>query len=858
MADNFSSFDKFAPLAKQVVNHARQEAKWFKHEQVSSIHLLLGMLGVGTGAAHCVLTRKGVRRDQLRKEVKTDYPPDGDAEISDPRPFSGELDEVLAQSVKECETLKHDKVDTGHLLLGLLAYDKSRAAALLRKCSFDIDEIRQETTELLIESSAPVDDSDDREEDSETGDETKDDRVVVASDSGPSAFTSRSGRDSGTGDSVKTDCPTLWKYGYDLTALIADGKRDPVIGRSEEIQRVIQILCRKTKNNPVLIGEAGVGKTAVVEGLAEAIVARKVPEELADKIVFALDLSSLVGGTQYRGTFEERINRIIKEVSKSRRILLFIDELHSIVGAGDSREGTMDAANILKPALARGEIKCIGATTFREYRESIEKDAALERRFQPVTVQPPNLEDSCKILEGLRESYETFHRVRFEKGALEAAVSLSDRYITGRFLPDKAIDVIDEAGSRARISGVRSPIDTSAIEKELEEVELKKSEAIESQNFEEAAQWRDKARALHSKLEEIKNQWHANYATVTCDDIAAVVSSFTGIPIQKMSADMQQRLLQMEEELKKTVVGQDEAVKVVSQALRRRYAKLKAPNRPIGTFIFLGPTGVGKTLLAKALADFMFDDPEALIRVDMSEYAERSDVSRLIGASPGYIGYDEAGQLTEPVRRRPYSVILVDEIEKAHPAVLPILLQVLDEGALTDSHGRKVDFRNTVVILTSNLGAYYQGGAAPMGFGGGKKSDPAKELDPIVNSARKLLPKEFINRFDDVIAFKPLERTELSMIVKLELDKLAAGLAETGKSFEATESALAYLLDKGFDPEYGARPIRRAIEKFIENPLAEELLRGNFDAAQGILVDCVDDSLVFSAVAPKRKSRKKK
>ena len=681
MGKNNQDFNNFTPRARQILLLANKEAERFNHDHIGSIHLLLGIIALGEGVAFDVLNGMGVKLNQLRMEVEKNFSPSGEVGTAGPRPLTARLKKILIMAAKEAAAMNYSFIGTEHLLLALLREGESRAARILQNLNINLENVRGEVIRTLDADYLPG------------GDAPQD---------GPAP--------QGQGDVPQggSDLPALNTFGRDLTGLAARGELDPVIGRTEEIERVIQILCRRTKNNPVLIGEAGVGKTAIIEGLAEAIVSKKVPELLADKLIYSIDLPLMVAGTKYRGQFEERIKAVIDEVRNSGKVILFIDELHNIVGAGGA-EGAMDAANIIKPALSRGELQCVGATTLDEYRKGIEKDSALERRFQPVMVKPPSVEDSVLILEGLRKTYEDHHHVRYAPGALRAAAVLADRYISGRFLPDKAIDVMDEAGARARIAGMVPPPDTAKLEKELEDIRGRKEQSIIDQNFEAAAKWRDAERELNERMEELRRKWRKTcedkFSVVTADDIAVVVAKLTGIPVQKMAEGESARLLRMEEELKKSVVGQDEAVGVISRALRRSRAELKNPNRPIGSFIFLGPTGVGKTLLAKSLAEFMFDDPEALIQVDMSEYMEKFNVSRLVGSPPGYVGHGEGGELTERVRRRPYSVVLFDEIEKAHPDVMHMLLQILEEGHLTDTLGRRIDFRNTVVIMTSNVGA---------------------------------------------------------------------------------------------------------------------------------------------------------
>jgi ATP-dependent Clp protease ATP-binding subunit ClpC len=631
--------------------------------------------------------------------------------------------------------------------------------------------------------------------------------------------------------------------------MAAKGELDPVIGRKNEIERVIQVLCRRTKNNPVLIGEAGVGKTAILEGLAQEIARGTIPALLADKMIYALDLPLMVAGTKYRGQFEERIKAVIDEVRNSGKVILFIDELHTIVGAGGA-EGAMDAANIIKPALSRGELQCVGATTMDEYRKGIEKDAALERRFQPIIVEPPSVEDTIKILNGLKATYEKHHNVKYSGEALDAAARLSNRYISGRFLPDKAIDVMDEAGARARIANVTPPPDTTATEQEIQQICTNKEKAIAEQKFEEAAHFRDEERRLNAELEQIKAEWKKKsiekVPLIGFKEITEIVAKLCGVPVQQMEEGENARLLRMESEIKKTVVGQDEAVSIISRALRRSRADLKNPERPIGSFIFLGPTGVGKTLLAKALAEFMFGAPDAIIQVDMSEYMEKFNVSRLVGSPPGYIGHGEGGELTERVRRRPYSVVLFDEIEKAHPDVIHILLQILEEGKLTDSLGRRIDFRNTVVIMTSNIGAeVLVKGSGALGFGGNEVATAEKARERLMETAKKFFKPEFINRVDDIIVFRKLDRTDLLSIVGIETQKVIDRMAGKGLKLILDDEALEFLIQKGYQPEYGARPLRRAVERMLEDPLAEDILKGYFLGAAAVRAKVDNQKLLF-------------
>ncbi|MDD3886631.1 MAG: ATP-dependent Clp protease ATP-binding subunit, partial [Victivallaceae bacterium] len=734
-------FGSLTPRARQILLLANQEAERFNHDYIGTEHLLLGMLALNEGVAVSVLNSLGLNLRQLRLEVEKSCGVGGPTQIKGPRPLSPRLKRVLIMAAQEAQSMNYNFIGTEHLLLAILREGESSAARIMKNLNVDLAKVR----EMVVKSLDP--------------DYLPDDEGVPGQGSGnASAKNAQDGNPFGNpppqplpgdGQPVGGDAalPALNAFGRNLTELAVKGQLDPVIGRKDEIERVIQILCRRTKNNPVLIGEAGVGKTAILEGLAEAIAAKRVPDLLADKQVFAIDLPLMVAGTKYRGQFEERIKAVIDEVRNSGKVILFIDELHTIVGAGGA-EGAMDAANIIKPALSRGELQCVGATTLDEYRKGIEKDAALERRFQPVMVNPPDIEDSIKILEGLRETYEKHHHVQYGTGALEAAVRLSDRYITGRFLPDKAIDVMDEAGARARIGNMTPPPDTSAADKGIEEARAKKESAILEQDFEGAARWRDVERDLKQKLQEQLDAWKHDRENkrpvISRADIAEVVAKLTGVPLQQMKEGESRKLLKMEETLQKTVIGQNEAVSVISRALRRSRADLKNPERPIGSFIFLGPTGVGKTLLAKSLAEFMFGDADALIQVDMSEYMEKFNVSRLIGSPPGYVGHGEGGELTEKVRRRPYSVVLFDEIEKAHPDVMHMLLQILEEGRITDTLGRRIDFRNTIIIMTSNVGAQQLGSGGTLGFDGG--SDSAKLDDRLLGIAKKFFKPEFINR----------------------------------------------------------------------------------------------------------------
>ncbi len=827
MANEESNFGNLTPRARQILLLAKQEAERFNHDRIGTEHLLLGILALNEGVAVNVLKSLGLNLAQLRLEVEKVCGTGGATKTDGPMPLTPRLKRVLVFAAQEAQAMNYNFIGTEHLLLAILREGESQAARVLQNLNVNFDEVRQAILKTLDSDYLP-----DGEDASE-------------SQSGSGAPFQGGGA---PGNAAPDGLAALNAFGRNLTELAARGELDPVIGRADEIERVIQVLCRRTKNNPVLIGEAGVGKTAILEGLAEAIVAKRVPDLLADKMIYAIDLPLMVAGTKYRGQFEERIKAVIDEVRNSKKVILFIDELHTIVGAGGA-EGGMDAANIIKPALSRGELQCVGATTLDEYRKGIEKDAALERRFQPVMVNPPSVEDSIRILEGLKSTYEKHHHVHYAEGALEAAVKLADRYITGRFLPDKAIDVMDEAGARARISSVTPPPDTTVIEAEIDEVRSKKEAAIVEQNFEAAAKWRDRERELKQQIVDLQEKWRGECASkrteITRADIAAVVAKLTGVPLQQMEEGESARLLRMENELKKNVIGQDNAVGVISRALRRSRADLKNPDRPIGSFIFLGPTGVGKTLLAKALAEFMFGDADALIQVDMSEYMEKFNVSRLVGSPPGYVGHGEGGELTEKVRRRPYSVVLFDEIEKAHPDVMHMLLQILEEGRITDTLGRRIDFRNTIIIMTSNVGAEQLARGGTLGFGGDALAESQKSDEKLLGIAKKFFKPEFINRVDDIIVFRRLEKEDLIKIVDIELGKLRERLLGRKLDLEVSDEVKNFLIAKGYEPEFGARPLRRAVERYIEDPLAEELLRGTFEKAGKVRVELDRQKVLF-------------
>ena len=813
--------NNFTPRAQQVLALARKEADRFNHNYVGTEHLLLGLIKLGQGVAINVLAKMGLDLETVRMEVEKQVGSGPETKMGGTIPYTPRVKKVLALAGKEAKALGHSYVGTEHILLGLLREGDGVAAKVLKNLDVDIERTRNEILRELNPNFTPEDD------DMETADV--------------------GGGGSGSGKQVKT--PALRAFGRDLNDVAKKGNMDPIIGRSSEIERVIQILCRRTKNNPVLIGEAGVGKTAIAEGLAQEIVAGNVPELLRDKRVITIDLALMVAGTKYRGQFEERIKAVMDEIRKSKNVILFIDELHTIVGAG-SAEGAMDASNIIKPALSRGELQCVGATTLNEYRKYIEKDAALERRFQTVKVEAPSVEDTILILKGIRSKYEAHHKAKLTDVALEAAAKLSDRYVTGRFLPDKAIDVMDEAGSRARIQNMTRPPDVKALEVAIEEIRGEKEAAIKAQDFEKAAALRDSEKQAREKLEKIMADWRTQRdekeVIVGEDEILHVISKWTGIPLARMDQNETRKLLAMEGELKKSVIGQDEAVIAISKALRRSRADLKDPRRPIGSFIFLGPTGVGKTFLARTLAEFMFGDADSLIQIDMSEYMEKFTASRLIGSPPGYVGHEEGGQLSEAVRRRPYSVVLFDEVEKAHPDVMHLLLQILEEGKLTDSLGRKIDFRNTIIIMTSNVGAELLKKQTSLGFGAAKLDESHEGMrDKVMEETKRVFKPEFLNRLDDIIVFHSLQKSDLEQIVDLEVKKVVDRLKAKDITMVLESEAKEFLIIKGYDPQYGARPMRRAVERYLEDPVAEEILRGSYEPGQHLLVVRDGEKLAF-------------
>ena len=821
--------NNFTPRAQQVLALARKEADRFNHSYVGTEHLLLGLIKLGQGVAVNVLERMGLELEAVRMEVEKEVGSGPPQKAAGNIPYTPRVKKVLALANKEAKALNHSYVGTEHLLLGLLREGEGVAARVLKRLDVDIQRTRNEILAEIDPNFSPDDQDDDEDDDDEMED-------------GDGPFEDEPQAQQAGGESEgKSKTPALKAFGRDLTKVAKEGGLDPVIGRESEIERVIQILCRRTKNNPVLIGEAGVGKTAIVEGLAQEIASGNVPEILRDKRVVTLDLALMVAGTKYRGQFEERIKAVMDEIRKVKNIILFIDELHTIVGAG-SAEGAMDASNIIKPALSRAELQCVGATTLNEYRKYIEKDSALERRFQQVKVDEPSVTDAIKILQGLQEKYESHHKAKFTPEAIEASVKLTSRYLTARFLPDKAIDVLDEAGARARIGTMTRPPAIKELEAEIERINRAKLAAIAEQNFETAAALRDDEKYAKKNLEETLKTWRSaseeTIVTVTDDDIMAVVSKWTGVPLRRMEEKETEKLLKMEDELKGRVIGQNEAVIAISKALRRSRADLKDPRRPIGSFLFLGPTGVGKTYLARNLAEFMFGDPDSLIQIDMSEYMEKFTASRLIGSPPGYVGYEEGGQLSEAVRRRPYSVVLFDEVEKAHPDVMNLLLQILEEGTVTDSLGRKIDFRNTIIIMTSNVGASSIKRQTTLGFGAMTEDQADFEgmKEKIMEESKRYFKPEFLNRLDDLVVFHMLEKVDLNQIVDLEVSKLVKRLAEKEVALTLTPEARDFLSEKGFDPAYGARPMRRAVERFLEDPLAESLLRGDVKPGDSVNV----------------------
>jgi ATP-dependent Clp protease ATP-binding subunit ClpC len=810
--------EMFTEAARRAIEYARDEAARLRHDYIGTEHLLLGLIRLGEGRSVEIIANLGLDLDDLKASIEEVVQPSGGTMTMGQLPLTARAKKTLEVSGQEARALKSKDIDTEHILLALLKDEEGVAAQVLSTYEIDYKEAYEELKNIQSGK--------------------------------PSNFKKKR---------KKSKTPALDHFGRDLTELARRGKLDPIIGRENEIERVCQILSRRKKNNPVLIGEPGVGKTAIAEGLAQRIVEGNVPQTLENKRVVTLDMASLVAGTKYRGQFEERLKAVMNEIINSTDVIIFIDELHTIVGAGGA-EGSLDASNIFKPSLSRGELRCIGATTLNEYRKYIEKDGALERRFQTVMVEPPSEDDTIKILKGLRPKYEEHHKLQISDEAIIASVRLSNRYISGKHQPDKAIDLIDEAGSRAHLSTYTRPGFFAESESRLTELMHKKEESVKNQAFETAAQLRDEIKAEREKLTDLTKKWEETRdkerVMLSVDDVATVLSKITGIPLFRLEEKESQRLLRMEDELKKQIVGQEEAITILSRTLRRARAGLGDPRRPIGTFLFLGPTGVGKTELARALANFLFDDPEALIRVDMSEYMEKFAVSRLIGAPPGYVGYEEGGQLTEKVRRKPYSVVLLDEIEKAHPEVFNILLQLFDDGALTDSFGRRVDFKNTVVIMTSNIGTRQLREQKTVGFDGADFDGSYDGMRrKIMDELKKLFNPELLNRIDETVIFHALDRGHIMQIIDILSVDIAKRLAEKGISFKLTSEAKDFLVDKGFDPAYGARPLKRALQKYLEDPLAEEILRGQYAGDLDLTIGSGLDRLTFTFNTPAKEQK---
>jgi ATP-dependent Clp protease ATP-binding subunit ClpC len=813
--------EMFTELARKAIENARDEATRLRHDYIGTEHLLLGLIRLGEGRAVEIISNIGLELQDLKQSIEDVVQPSGGTMTMGQLPLTARAKKTLEVSGQEARALKAKDIDTEHILLALLKDEEGVASQVLSMYDISYQEAYEELKNIQAGK--------------------------------PSNFAKKR---------KKSKTPALDHFGRDLTELARRSKLDPIIGRDNEIERVTQILSRRKKNNPVLIGEPGVGKTAIAEGLAQRIVAGKVPQTLENKRLVTLDMASLVAGTKYRGQFEERLKSVMNEIISSQEVIIFIDELHTIVGAGGA-EGSLDASNIFKPALSRGELQCIGATTLNEYRKYIEKDGALDRRFQTVMVEQPTTEESIQILMGLRQKYEEHHRIKISDEAIEESVKLSDRYITGKFQPDKALDIIDEAGSRAHLSTYTKPNEFGEIEAEIEEITKRKENAVKNQEFENAAHLRDELKTKREELAKMKTQWEEDrekqQITLKGEDVAQVVAKITGIPLFRLEEKESKRLLRMEDEVKKQIVGQAEAIQAIAKSIRRARAGLGDPRRPIGSFIFLGPTGVGKTELSRVLAEFMFEDANALIRIDMSEYMEKFAVSRLIGAPPGYVGYEEGGQLTEKVRRHPYSVVLLDEIEKAHPDVFNILLQLFDDGSLTDSFGRRVDFRNTIIIMTSNAGTRQIGDGKAMGFAKEKvESDYELMKKRVLEELRRIFNPELLNRIDETIIFHSLTKDHIKEIIEIRLIEVSQRLAEKGISFHLTQAAKDFMADKGYDKIFGARPLNRAIQKFLEDPLAEEILRGQYAGDCEVEVDYKEgDQLTFKTSTKVESDEKK-
>lgn len=826
--------DNFSQRVKDVIAYSKEEALRLGNEQIGTEHLILGMIREGEGKAVSVLNAMSIDLHQVRSKIEAIIPKNNSNEIliKSNLQLTKQAERALKTTFLEAKLFRNDNVNTAHLLLCILRNENDPVTKLFNQFQVNYDNVKEEFKFQFQEDVTEY---------------PKAESSFSEGESGPE-FSGNAGKSNmGKSGQGKSQTPVLDNFGRDLTQMAEEGKMDPVVGREKEIERVSQILSRRKKNNPLLIGEPGVGKSAIAEGLALRIIQRKVSRVLYNKRVISLDIASLVAGTKYRGQFEERMKAIMNELEKNEDVILFIDELHTIVGAGGAT-GSLDASNMFKPALARGEIQCIGATTLDEYRQHIEKDGALERRFQKVMVEPTSPEETIQILNNIKDKYEIHHNVNYTGDAIEACVSLTSRYITDRFLPDKAIDALDEAGSRVHIKNIKVPQEVLDLEKELEQIREEKTKVVKSQKYEEAARLRDSEKKIEHELKQAQETWEANSKenreTVTDENVAEVVSMMTGIPVQRVAQAEMKKLAKMAKEMKGYVIGQDEAVEKVVKSIQRNRAGLKDPNRPIGTFIFLGTTGVGKTQLAKVLAREIFDSEDALIRIDMSEYMEKFAISRLVGAPPGYVGYEEGGQLTEAVRRKPYSVILLDEIEKAHPDVFNLLLQVLDDGYITDSLGRKIDFRNTIIILTSNLGTRQLkdfGEGVGFGTSAKKNSEEAQVKSTIEKALKKAFAPEFLNRIDDVIIFNPLEKEDIKKIIHIELKKLFNRIKDLGYEIDLTPEAVEFIAEKGFDKDYGARPLKRAIQKYIEDPMAEEIINGHIKEGDAIVVSLNKD-----------------